>query len=79
MASLMLGGGRATKESTIDVTVGIELLYTLGEEVKKDEPFAYIYASENSDAEGAKARLVRAYDISETPTKVGTVILGSIV
>ena len=79
MASLMLGGGRATKESTIDVTVGIELLCALGEEVKKDEPFAYIYASENSDAEGAKARLVRAYDISETPTKVGSVILGSIV
>ena len=70
MTNLILGGGRATKESAIDVTVGVEVLKTLGEAVKKDELFAYIYAAKDDSKviDEAVRRLEGAYDISAENT-----------
>ena len=70
MTNLILGGGRATKESAIDVTVGAELLRCLGESVKKDQPFAYIYAASDKPEviDEAVRRLTGAYEISGVNT-----------
>ena len=70
MTNMILGGGRTTKESSIDVTVGVEVLKTLGEAVKKDEPFAYIYAAKDDSKviDEAVRRLEGAYDISAENT-----------
>lgn len=74
MASLLLGGGRETKEADIDPTVGIRLCKHLGDAVKTDEPFAYLYANDEKKAEEAKVRLQNAYDISDAPVEKQEVI-----
>lgn len=74
MASLILGGGRTTKDSIIDPTVGVRLLRHLGDEVKQGEPFAYIYAADKEKAEEAKERLVGAYEIADTPKRPEPII-----
>ncbi len=45
VVSMKLGGGRQTKEDTIDPMVGIELLKKVGDSVKAGEPVAKIYAN----------------------------------
>ncbi|MDT8336259.1 MAG: pyrimidine-nucleoside phosphorylase [Candidatus Izemoplasmatales bacterium] len=45
LASMKLGGGRATKEDDIDPMVGIVLNKKVGSKVHKDETLAYIYAN----------------------------------
>ena len=47
LASMKLGGGRATKEDDIDPMVGIVLNKKVGEHVKKDEVLLSIYANSN--------------------------------
>ena len=46
ICSLILGGGRETKESAIDLSVGIVLTKKVGSHVKAGEPLAYIHSNE---------------------------------
>lgn len=64
MCSLMMGGGRETKESEIDLSVGILLRQKVGAYVQKDDVLAELYINELSVAEAVKDRLLRAYVIS---------------
>ena len=45
VASMKLGGGRQTKDDTIDPMVGIELLKKVGDTVNAGEPIAKLYAN----------------------------------
>lgn len=63
MTSLVLGGGRATKDSEIKLNVGIDLRKHVGDTVKKDEIFAYIHAEDEEVIEEARRRLLGAYMI----------------
>ena len=65
MASLVLGGGRETKESEIDLSVGIVLHYALGEYVTKEQPFATIYGNDKERLQQAKERLCNAYTVKQ--------------
>ena len=67
MVSLVLGGGRATKESEIDLAVGIDIKKHIGDKIDKDEVFAYIHANSENTIEEAKKRLINAYVISSEP------------
>jgi pyrimidine-nucleoside phosphorylase len=60
----MLGGGRETKESIIDLGVGIILAKKVGDYVEQGEAVATIYANDESNLEAAKIRLLDAYDFS---------------
>ncbi len=64
MVSLMLGGGRATKDSEIDLTVGIDVRKSLGDYIDENEPLAYLYANDKNTLESAKERLIKAYTLS---------------
>lgn len=66
MTSLVLGGGRETKESVIDLSVGIKIRKKLGDAVVKGESLATLYANDNNKLEEAKKRLLNAYVIAET-------------
>ncbi len=66
VASLLLGAGRNTKEDVIDFTAGILLKAKRGDFVRKGDPLAVLYSGKN-DFEGAKARLLAATRIEETP------------
>lgn len=78
MVSLILGGGRETKEDVIDHGVGIRLLCRLGDYVKKDEPFAYIYGNDAEKVTQAARRLQGAYDVSQEPPKINPCIYDEI-
>lgn len=78
MASLILGGGRTTKDSVIDPTVGIRLVRHLGDAVRQDEPFAYIYGRQEDKVAEATERLLGAYEISENPRQLEPIIKGII-
>lgn len=62
---LMLGGGRETKESVIDLSVGILLQAKVGDFVKEGETIAILHANDVDKCMAAKQRLLRAYTIGE--------------
>lgn len=66
MTSLVLGGGRETKESIIDLSVGIKIHKKLGDAVIKGESIATLYANDPNKLLEAKKRLLEAYVISAT-------------
>lgn len=61
IASLLLGGGRKTKESTIDLSVGLRLHKKLSDHVKKGESIATIYGNDQEQMKQAKECLLDAY------------------
>lgn len=74
IACMTLGGGRETKESIIDLSVGIELVKKLGDPVDKGDILAYLYANDEKKAEAAKKIIEHAYHFSvEEFTKPKTI------
>lgn len=68
-ASLILGGGRETKESVIDLAVGIVLHKKVGDRVEAGESIATIYANDLEKLALAKEKLLNAYHLTITPAK----------
>ncbi len=70
MTSLILGGGRETKESVIDLSVGVKIHKKLGDSVIKGESLATLYANDSNKLSEAKQRLLNSYVIgSKKPEK----------
>lgn len=67
MVSLTLGGGRETKESEIDLSVGVVLKKKVGDRVDKNDVVATIYANDIEKLRIAKDRFEEAYEFSKTP------------
>ena len=65
MCSLILGGGRETKESVIDLSVGLILNKKLGDKVEQGEPLAYIHSNDEAKTKLAIERFLNAYTISD--------------
>ncbi|MDF2943710.1 MAG: pdp [Herbinix sp.] len=63
MTSLVLGGGRETKESVIDLSVGLKIHKKLGDSVIKGEALATLYANDSNKLAEAKKRFLDAYVI----------------
>ena len=63
--SLLLGGGRETKESESDLAVGVVLLRKKGEYIRKGEPLAVIHANSRDKVKEAEKRLLEAYTVAE--------------
>ncbi len=74
ICSLILGGGRETKESDIDLSVGIVLTKKVGDKVAKGEIIAYIHANDEEKLVSAKERFLKAYTYSNTQPKKSTII-----
>lgn len=64
-ACMILGGGRLTKDSEIDLSVGIYLHKKCGDIVAKDTIIATIYANDQTKAEAAAAQIRDAYTIGQ--------------
>lgn len=63
--SLLLGGGRETKESEIDLTVGVVLNKKRGDKVENGDVLATIHANDKEKLAQAKKWLIDAYTIVE--------------
>lgn len=74
ICSLILGGGRETKESAIDLSVGIVLTKKVGSHVKAGEPLAYIHSNEEAKCLACEERLWKAFHIGDKVKKEGAII-----
>ena len=69
LISMHLGGGRATKESSIDLSVGVVLHKKVGDAVKPGESLATIHASSPEKAAEAANMLLNCFVFSDEPVK----------
>ncbi|GFZ34472.1 pyrimidine-nucleoside phosphorylase [Clostridium zeae] len=65
LVAMELGAGRATKEDSIDLAVGIVLNKKRGDKVAKGDVLAYIHADDEAKIQKAAAGIVSNYKISE--------------
>ena len=78
MCSLLLGGGRETKESEIDLSVGLVLCKKRGDYVKRGEALATIYGNDREKMLLAKKRFLQAYTFSTEKVEKEPLIKGVI-
>ena len=69
ICSLILGGGRETKESEIDLSVGLVLHKKVGDYVKSGESLATIHGNDREKMDTAIKRFLNAYTFSQTPVE----------
>ncbi|MGJ9382436.1 pyrimidine-nucleoside phosphorylase [Salipaludibacillus sp. CF4.18] len=72
-AAMVLGAGRATKDSVIDLAVGIELHKKIGDSVKKGESLATIYSNQK-DVIDSKSKVLASYHFSSDPVSAPTLV-----
>lgn len=78
ICSLILGGGRETKESSIDLSVGLLLRKKVGDRVEQGEALAVLYANDEKKAAAAAERFLKAYTIGAERVSKPTLIKGVI-
>ncbi len=76
LVSMHLGGGRVTKESEIDLSVGLILNKKVGDRVEAGESLGTIHASSVEKAEQASELLRRCYTIVSEPVEKPAFIKG---
>jgi pyrimidine-nucleoside phosphorylase len=76
MAAMLLGAGRATKESTIDLAAGLKILKKVGDPVQKGEVIVRMFANKADFAQAEKL-IQEAYSIGEERKEI-TLIHGVI-
>ncbi|MEH7236935.1 pyrimidine-nucleoside phosphorylase [Bacillus sp. JJ1562] len=76
-AAMLLGAGRATKESTIDLAVGLVLRKKIGDKVSKGESLVTIH-SNFEDIVEIKNKLAESISVSPNPVKPTTLIIDKI-
>lgn len=76
ICSLLLGGGRETKESVIDLSVGLVLHKKVGDSVRAGEALATVYANDRNKLNAAKERFLRAYHFADSPVEKASLIKG---
>jgi len=74
LVSMHLGGGRATKESQIDLSVGLVLHKKVGDKVEAGESLATIHASSREKAREAASLLQDCFTLSAVPVPRGEFI-----
>ena len=78
LVSMHLGGGRVTKESVIDLSVGIVLNKKVADRVEKGESLGVIHAQTMEKAQEAAQLLKNCYTIVEEPVIKSKFIKGTV-
>ena len=66
VSAMLLGAGRETKESELDLGAGVVLAKKIGDYVNVGDTIAYMHVNDKSKLEAAKERLINSYTILET-------------
>lgn len=74
ICSMILGGGRETKESDIDLSVGIVLNKKVGDKVCKGELLATVHSNDETKTKLCIERLLKAYSFSDLPVEKSDII-----
>ncbi|MGE6752194.1 pyrimidine-nucleoside phosphorylase [Rossellomorea sp. NPDC071047] len=72
-AAMWLGAGRATKDSVIDLAVGLELRKKIGDSVKKGDSLVTIY-SNDENIDNVKDKLYESIKVTSEHVKAPTLI-----
>lgn len=78
ICSLLLGGGRQTKESEIDLSVGLVLAKKTGDPVKVGDTLVKIYGNDESKMQEAAEKYRKACHIGTKPVECAPFIKGII-
>ena len=76
MSALELGAGRETKDSILDLAVGIELVKKVGDKVSIGDTIAIIHSNDEEKTKRAKERLLNAYSFSDKEVEPSKLIYG---
>lgn len=76
MTSLILGGGRETKDSVIDLSVGMKIHKKIGDKVEVGTKIATLYANDEDKLKAAMERFEQAYTISKDEIKAPKHVYG---
>jgi pyrimidine-nucleoside phosphorylase len=79
VASLVLGGGRSTKEDEIDPAVGVMVHKKIGDTVAAGEPLCTVYYNRSQQVEEASARIRSSYTINAAPLLKGRSLIHRII
>ncbi|WP_068267418.1 thymidine phosphorylase [Caviibacter abscessus] len=74
-AAMVIGAGRATKDSIIDHGVGLKVLKKVSEKVEKDEIIAVLSYNDSKNVEQAKELILDAYIIGDDTVEKSKAIL----
>ncbi|MCG8474844.1 MAG: thymidine phosphorylase [Cytophagales bacterium] len=77
-AAMILGAGRATKESELDYAVGLVLNKKVGDEVRVGEVLATLYYNAADNLEDSIKKVEKAYDFSSEKVESQSVVLDTI-
>ncbi|RKP54292.1 pyrimidine-nucleoside phosphorylase [Cohnella endophytica] len=77
LAAMLLGAGRATKESSIDLAVGIFLHKKVGDSVKDGESLATIHANGESVSD-VITQIYKSIQIQENPVNPPPLLVGEV-
>jgi pyrimidine-nucleoside phosphorylase len=75
LAAMMLGAGRETKDSVIDMGVGLKLVKHVGDKIRKGDVMAELYLNPNQDNSRAVERLRKAIKLSDNKVVAEKLIL----
>jgi pyrimidine-nucleoside phosphorylase len=78
IASMRLGAGRATKESIIDLAVGIVLRAKTGNFVKAGDPIAELHVNHEEELEEITRQVQNAYSFASEPPKFAPLIIATV-
>ena len=78
VTAMLLGAGRAEKDTPIDLSVGIVLAVKVGEQVKPGDPLFIIHANDETKLEKAQERALAAFVLQDHPVEPWPLFYGSI-
>ena len=78
IASMVLGAGRETKESSIDFAAGITLKKKMGDQVQVGDTIATLYTEMYDTIPKAEDILRNAYTIGTTPAKQEKLVIARV-
>jgi len=76
VAAMILGAGRETKESKIDLSVGVVIRKKIGDRVRAGEELAVLHANDEGVAQDAAAIINQAYKIGPGATSMPKLVHG---
>lgn len=78
LAALALGAGRETKDSKVDLSVGVLLKKKVADAVKKGDTIAVIYANDLNKTDAASKKILNAYNVTSSKVVREPLIYGMV-
>jgi len=75
LAVVQLGGGRTHPDDEIDVSVGLDRIVRLGDQLGVGEPICRVHAANEAAAENVKDIITQAVVIDEEPADISPVVI----